>query len=110
MARSQLEAFGQFIRGQRQLAKLSLRQLAELAAVSNPYLSQLERGQHAPSIRILAKLADALDVPIDTLLAQAGLGADAAAAPRVEDAIRLDPKLSDAQKSALIATYRSMVD
>ena len=107
---TQRRAFGDFLRTQRQLAKLSLRQLAEMTAVSNPYLSQLERGQHLPSLRIVSKLAAALDVPLDTLLAEAGLRESAVQASGVEEAIRLDGRLSRAQKDALIATYRSMLD
>src|SRR3989442_1153214 len=71
--RMQLEAFGNFVRTQRQLAKLSLRELAELATVSNPYLSQIERGLHEPSIRVIKAIANALDISTETLLAQAGL-------------------------------------
>ena len=71
--RTQLEAFGSFVRTQRQLAKLSLRELAELATVSNPYLSQIERGLHEPSIRVIKAIANALDISTETLLAQVGL-------------------------------------
>src|ERR671927_731213 len=74
--RAQLEAFGNFVRTQRQLAKLSLRELAELATVSNPYLSQIERGLHEPSIRVIKAIARALDMPAETLLAQVGLLGD----------------------------------
>ena len=65
--RTQLEAFGSFVRTQRQLAKLSLRELAELARVSNPYLSQIERGLHEPSIRVIQGIAKALDISTETL-------------------------------------------
>src|SRR5262249_45873397 len=77
----QMKALGTFIRSQRKLANLSLRQLAELTSLSNPYLSQIERGLHQPSVRVLRLLADALNVSAETLLAEAGLlehGADAA--------------------------------
>jgi transcriptional regulator with XRE-family HTH domain len=119
------EALGAFIRTQRQLANLSLRQLAELTSLSNPYLSQVERGLHEPSVRVLKAISDALNVSAETLLAQAGLvdavagqGADAAdstgagagAEALTEDAIAADKRLSDDQKAALIAVYRSMVD
>lgn len=110
---AQREALGSFIRTQRQMAKLSLRQLADLAKVSNPYLSQLERGLHAPSMRVLQSIADALDVSLETLLGQAGLlppDAPAAAPSAVtEAAIRADPLLSDEQKEALLSVYRSYV-
>src|SRR5258708_23901430 len=68
-----MEALGAFIRSQRQLARLSLRQLAELTSLSNPYLSQVERGLHQPSVRVLKAISDALNVSAETLMAQAGL-------------------------------------
>src|SRR3954470_7943713 len=71
--RAQLEALGEFIRSQRKLAHLSLRDLAERTDVSNPYLSQIERGLHEPSVRVLRAIARALTGSPETLLAQAGL-------------------------------------
>ena len=71
--REQLQALGEFIRTQRQQAQMSLRDLAELTNVSNPYLSQIERGLHEPSMRVLKAISDALNVSIETLLARAGL-------------------------------------
>src|SRR5215218_8596937 len=71
--KSQMEALGSFIRTQRKLADLSLRELAEMTEVSNPYLSQLERGLHQPSVRVLKSIANALNVSAETLLVQAGL-------------------------------------
>ena len=117
---AQREALGAFIRQQRKQANLSLRQLAELTKLSNPYLSQVERGLHQPSVRVLKAISDALNLSAETLLAQAGLidamvPADAnGTAPRkdvpeTEDAIRADQRLSDEQKAALIAVYRSML-
>lgn len=108
---SQLNALGAFIRAQRQLANLSLRQLAELTHVSNPYLSQLERGLHEPSVRVLQSIGRALDISTDTLLRQVGLSdTDAPADPfDTEAAIRQDPHLHDEQKQALLAVYRSYV-
>jgi transcriptional regulator with XRE-family HTH domain len=111
--KSQMEALGSFIRAQRKLADLSLRELAEMTEVSNPYLSQLERGLHQPSVRVLKAIADALNVSAETLLVQAGLlqndaEASAAAGSSVESAIRTDPVLSDDQKEALINVYRAM--
>ncbi|HET6795001.1 MAG TPA: helix-turn-helix transcriptional regulator [Acidimicrobiales bacterium] len=106
----QLEALGQFIRSQRTLARLSLRDLAERTNVSNPYLSQIERGLHEPSVRVLRSIARALNLSAETLLAQAGLleEADADREPAAtEDAIRADPYLSDGQKEALLTVYRS---
>ena len=112
------KALGSFIRSQRKLANLSLRQLAELTSLSNPYLSQIERGLHQPSVRVLRQLADSLNVSAETLLAQAGLlDAESAAgggpAPdqpaTVEAAIRADDRLDDEQKAALLAVYKSML-
>jgi len=111
--RTQLEAFGSFVRTQRQLAKLSLRELAELATVSNPYLSQIERGLHEPSIRVIKAIANALDISTETLLAQVGLVGDEETGLRVhgatEAAISADPYLTDGQREALLAVYRSYV-
>ena len=70
---AQREALGSFIHAQRKMANLSLRQLAELTSLSNPYLSQLERGLHQPSVRVLKLISDALNVSAETLLAEAGL-------------------------------------
>ena len=108
------DGFGQYLRAQRQLAKLSLRQLAALTSVSNPYLSQLERGLHKPSLAVLKSIADALNVSVDAMLQQAGLvGPDPDGEPgpgvTTEAAIRSDPRLTAEQKSALLAVYRSMV-
>jgi transcriptional regulator with XRE-family HTH domain len=115
---AQMKALGSFIRSQRKLANLSLRQLADLTSLSNPYLSQIERGLHQPSVRVLRLLADALNVSAETLLAEAGLlehGADAGRAEAesgpgsVESVIRADGRLDDEQKAALLAVYRSML-
>jgi transcriptional regulator with XRE-family HTH domain len=117
-----VDGLGNFIRTQRRLANLTLREMAELAKVSNPYLSQVERGLHEPSVRVLRSIAAALNVSAETLLAQAGLVDDAAdlagGAPAgarrtvrpTETAIRLDPDLSEAQKEALLSVYRSFVN
>ncbi|HEY3240515.1 MAG TPA: helix-turn-helix transcriptional regulator [Acidimicrobiia bacterium] len=111
--KAQLEAFGAFVRTQRQLAKLSLREMAELAMVSNPYLSQIERGLHEPSIRVIRSIAKALDISAETLLAQVGLIEEDQPDGRVpgatEAAIQGDPYLSEAQRQALLAVYRSYV-
>src|ERR1041384_3839341 len=106
----QLHALGAFIRAQRQLANLSLRQMADLAHVSNPYLSQLERGLHEPSVRVLQSVARALNISAETLLAHAGIDeadGDDAAHPDTEAAIRADDRLTDEQKQALLSVYRS---
>ncbi len=112
-------ALGGFIRSQRKLARLSLRQLSALSNISNPYLSQVERGLHEPSVRVLHSIAEALDISAETLLLQAGLvreqagghptSGDDGAPSSTERAIRADSRLSDAQKEALIAVYRSYV-
>ena len=108
----ELHALGAFIRAQRQLANLSLRQMADLAQVSNPYLSQLERGLHEPSVRVLQSVARALNLSAETLLAHAGIDdADEPDVPNVdtEVAIRADEHLTDDQKQALLSVYRSYV-
>ena len=104
-----VDALGEFIRSQRRLAKLSLRDLAERARVSNPYLSQIERGLHAPSVRVLTSIAAALGLSAETLLAEAGLLDEDAASETTEAAIRSDEALTDEQKDALLAVYRSYV-
>jgi len=117
---TQTQYLGAFIRNRRKLARLTLRQLAEMTSLSNAYLSQLERGLHLPSVRVLKLLSEALNVSVETLLAQAGLldpapsGEGAAAADEppaspVESAISAEERLADEQKAALIAVYRSML-
>jgi transcriptional regulator with XRE-family HTH domain len=114
---SQMEALGDFIRRRRKLANLSLRQLAEKTRLSNPYLSQIERGLHQPSIRVIKLISEALNISAETLLTQAGLlhhgeagtGSAGAMAPDVELAISSDERLTDQQKSALISVYQSML-
>jgi transcriptional regulator with XRE-family HTH domain len=112
-----MQALGAFIRSKRKLANLSLRQLAERTKLSNPYLSQIERGLHQPSVRVIRLISDALNVSTETLLAQAGLlhrdspgRAEPDQAPAdIETAIRSERRLTDDQKSALIAVVRSML-
>jgi transcriptional regulator with XRE-family HTH domain len=113
---SQMESLGAFIRDKRKLSNLSLRQLAERTKLSNPYLSQIERGLHQPSVRVIRLISDALNVSAETLLAHAGLlhhkdVADEAPAQNtsVEAAIQAESRLTDTQKSALIAVLRSML-
>ena len=109
--RDQLEGLGSFIRSQRRLANLSLRQLADLTDVSNPYLSQIERGLHEPSVRVIRSIAEALQVSAETLLTHAGLVAEeddvGDTPPSTEAAIRADARLTDPQKTALLGVYRS---
>ncbi len=104
------EAFGSYLRSQRHLARLSLRDLAELTRVSNPYLSQIERGLHQPSIAVVKSLAEALNVSVEQLLAQAAGIVGGGTPGSTEAVIRADDRLSEAQKAALLAVYRSMVD
>jgi transcriptional regulator with XRE-family HTH domain len=113
--RSQLRQLGEFLREQRRSAQLSLRQVAARANISNPYLSQIERGLHEPSSMVLRSLARALGVSAETLLAQAGV-LDRAASHRhgertsTEDAILADPRLSPAARQALLAVYRCLAE
>jgi transcriptional regulator with XRE-family HTH domain len=104
-------AFGSYLRSQRQLARLSLRQLAELTRVSNPYLSQIERGLHQPSVAVIRALAEALGLSVEQVLAQAaGIRGSSPGEASTEVAIRSDPRLGESQKAALLAVYRSMVE
>jgi transcriptional regulator with XRE-family HTH domain len=114
------EAFGAYVRSQRQLARLSLRQAAALARISNPYLSQIEHGLALPSVTVIRGLADALHVSAETLLhlatgiSGAEQGTDAAGTPGAppavtEQAILADPRLDDAQRHALLAVLASFV-
>lgn len=103
-----LSGLGEFIRGQRQLARLSLRQMADLARVSNPYLSQVERGLYRPSADVLKAIADALHISAETMYARAGL-LDASTEGGVEEAIYIDPYLSSDQKETLVRVYRGFV-
>ena len=102
---------GDFIRAQRQLANLSLRQLSAMTEVSNPYLSQIERGLHEPSVRVLTSIANALNLSAETLLVQAGVMSEPphSSDDATEAAIRVDPRLSHAQRRALLGVYRSYV-
>lgn len=101
---------GSYLREQRRQAQLSLRQLAEQADVSNPYLSQIERGLRRPSAEVLQQIAKALRISAESLYVRAGiLDVDESGARMVEDAIHLDPQLTERQKSALLDIYRSFV-
>ena len=105
---NRLGVLGATIRRQRQLAKMSLRQLSEIAHVSNPYLSQIERGLHEPSVRVLRSIAKALDISAEDLLDGAGmLDDDGASGSSTEDAITADPHLTPEQKNSMISVYRA---
>ena len=106
------DAFGAYVRSQRHLAQLTLRQAAELASISNPYLSQIEHGLALPSISVISALAEALSVSAETML----LRAAGIVSPCTsdgwsvsEDAIRHDSRLDEAQKLALLAVLASFV-
>ena len=117
-------ALGGFIRAQPQMAKLSLREMASMTSVSNAYLSQVERGLHQPSLKVLRSIADALQLSTDQMLSQAGWASpdreEATSTPpreRVatdpggtEAAIRADQRLTDEQNKAVGGVYRSFVD
>jgi transcriptional regulator with XRE-family HTH domain len=101
---------GAFIRQQRELAQQSIRDLAKRAGVSNPYLSQIERGLRRPSAEILQQIARGLEISAETLYERAGmLDPKESQDNAVVDAIVTDPKLNDDQKQAMVSIYRSFV-
>lgn len=111
---AQLAALGAVLRAQRLAAELSLRELAERTNVSNAYLSELERGLHEPSLRVLRAIASALGTPLSSTLASAGVlddnaGEHDAGSRETEAAILRDPELSEPQRTALLSVYRSFV-
>ncbi|MBO8187998.1 helix-turn-helix domain-containing protein [Streptomyces spirodelae] len=109
MASLNVGNLGEFLREQRRTAKLSLRQLAEAAGVSNPYLSQIERGLRKPSAEILQQLARALRISAETLYVQAGIldERDRQDLLQVPAAILADPSINEQQKQALLQIYES---
>ena len=98
---------GAFIREQRGTARLSLRRLSELAGISNPYLSQIERGLRRPSAEILQQIAKALRISAETLYVQAGILDPPDGTPDLARQILADPHLSEEQKQALVRIYLS---
>ena len=103
-----VESLGTYLREQRVAAELSLRQLAEQAGVSNPYLSQIERGLHQPSLQVLQALAKALRISAEQVYVQAGiLSPDNDEVRSVELAVLGDPVLSERQKQALLEMYEA---
>jgi transcriptional regulator with XRE-family HTH domain len=107
---TQARMLGTYIKAQRELANLSLRAVADKAGISNPYLSQLERGLHEPSVRVLSSIAKALRIPADELLEHAGLVEPDDGTPNTVDteaAISRDPHLTTEQRQALLSVYRS---
>ena len=109
-----LEALGGLLREERMAAGLSLRALSERTKISNAYLSQLERGRHEPSLRVLAEIASALGVPLGDLLVRAGIlvasgNEHESRVPEVEAAILGDPELGGPQRLALLRVYRGFM-
>jgi transcriptional regulator with XRE-family HTH domain len=98
---------GDYIRTQRRSAQVSLRQLAKLAGVSNPYLSQIERGLRKPSAEILQQIAKGLRISAETLYVQAGILDERPEDVEVPTAIRRDQRLSDRHKQVLLEVYES---
>jgi transcriptional regulator with XRE-family HTH domain len=111
MASRTSAALGEIIRQQRELAEMSVRQFAELAGISNPYLSQIERGLRAPSQHVLDGIAKALQLSSDALYEQAGMTPPGAEPEdnAVLDAINADPRLTPRQRKALAEIYESFV-
>jgi transcriptional regulator with XRE-family HTH domain len=112
MAARASQALGEIIRQQRELAEMSMRQFAELAGISNPYLSQIERGLRAPSQKVLDGIASALQISADALYEQAGMTPPGAEPEdnAVLEAIAADPRLTARQRTALSEIYKSFVE
>jgi transcriptional regulator with XRE-family HTH domain len=98
---------GEFIRRQRELQELSMREFAEMAGISNPYLSQIERGLRAPSETVLNAIAGSLQTSADALREQAGVRREPDRESPVIAAIRADDRLTAAQRRALLEVYKS---
>lgn len=98
---------GEFIREQRRITHLSLRKLSELAGISNPYLSQIERGMRKPSADILQQIARALEISAETLYVRAGILDARPVESDLSTEIRRDPHLTEEQKQALLRIYLS---
>jgi transcriptional regulator with XRE-family HTH domain len=107
MATSKVGSIGEYIREQRKRAKVSLRQLAEATGVSNPYLSQIERGLRKPSAEILQQIAKGLRISAEALYVRAGILDDREADTDVQTALRADVTLSERQKQVLLDIYES---
>jgi transcriptional regulator with XRE-family HTH domain len=102
-----MNSIGDYIRQQREQAKISLRQLAEQAGVSNPYLSQIERGLRKPSAEILQQIAKGLRISAEALYVQAGILEDRPGDSGVRAALLTDPQLTERQKQVLVEIYES---
>jgi transcriptional regulator with XRE-family HTH domain len=104
---TRLRDLGEFIRDQRRTARLSLRKLSELAGISNPYLSQIERGLRKPSAEILQSIARGLRISAETLYVRAGILDERAPTSDVVTEIEQDATISERHKRALVDIYRS---
>src|ERR1700727_2492765 len=102
-----MNSIGDYIRQQREQAKISLRQLADQAGVSNPYLSQIERGLRKPSAEILQQIARGLRISAEALYVQAGILEDRPGDSGVRSALLTDPHLTERQKQVLVEIYES---
>jgi transcriptional regulator with XRE-family HTH domain len=108
MTDTKASALGEWIRAQRELQDLSMRQMASMAGISNPYLSQIERGLRAPSEQVLEAIASSLQTSADVLREEAGVATEEDAGPSpVIEAINADPSLSAAQRRAMLEIYES---
>ena len=104
-----LASIGQFIKERREAAEVSIRELARAAGVSNPYISQIERGLRKPSAEVLSQLARALEVSAETLYVQAGYLSDTNAPNHTTEAIAKDTELNEHQKSQMLDLYAQFV-
>ncbi|MGV1007134.1 MAG: helix-turn-helix domain-containing protein [Dermatophilaceae bacterium] len=112
MAPALVTDLGGYLREQRMAARLSLRQLSDLAGISNPYLSQIERGLKKPSAEILQQIAHGLQMSAESLYIKAGIleeGSERRPTPGVLDAIAADPHLTPKQRGVLTEVYRAFV-
>ncbi|MFV2172154.1 helix-turn-helix domain-containing protein [Actinomadura sp. LOL_016] len=109
MASSKVGSIGEYIREQRTRAKISLRQLADVSGISNPYLSQIERGLRKPSAEILQQIAKGLRISAEALYVQAGILEDREADTDVQAAVRADLLLTERQKQVLMDIYASFL-
>ncbi len=103
---------GGYLREQRLAARMSLRQLSDLAGISNPYLSQIERGLKKPSAEILQQIAHGLQLSAESLFVRAGIleeGQERAQVPGVVEAVAADPHLTPKQRGVLLEVYRAFV-
>jgi transcriptional regulator with XRE-family HTH domain len=107
MRNETVKSIGDYIREQREQARISMRQLAQAAGVSNPYLSQIERGLRKPSADILQQIAKGLRISAEALYVQAGILEDRPADSGVRSALLADPQLSERQKQVLVEIYES---